>query len=148
MCLVVGIALNAKAEGGMQAIMGIPEVIGWILSYTRLAAITMSKAGMALAFNYIVFGMIIATRTTAGGEVVFDPFANVIMLVVGIFLFCFLHLVVWTLGILSAGLHALRLQFVELMMRFYEGGGESFAPLQEVRTKTFFSKNTNNIKEV
>ena len=147
-CLVVGIALNAKAEGGMQAIMGIPEVIGWILSYTRLAAITMSKAGMALAFNYIVFGMIIATRTTAGGEVVFDPFANVIMLVVGIFLFCFLHLVVWTLGILSAGLHALRLQFVELMMRFYEGGGESFAPLQEVRTKTFFSKNTNNIKEV
>ena len=70
------------------------------------------------------------------------------MLVVGIFLFCFLHLVVWTLGILSAGLHALRLQFVELMMRFYEGGGESFAPLQEVRTKTFFSKNTNNIKEV
>ena len=147
-CLVIGIALNAKAEGGMQAIMGIPEVIGWILSYTRLAAITMSKAGMALAFNYIVFGMIIATRTTAGGEVVFDPFANVIMLVVGIFLFCFLHLVVWTLGILSAGLHALRLQFVELMMRFYEGGGESFAPLQEVRTKTFFSKNTNNIKEV
>ena len=147
-CLVVGIALNAKAEGGMQAIMGIPEVIGWILSYTRLAAITMSKAGMALAFNYIVFGMIIATRTTAGGEVVFDPFANVIMLVVGIFLFCFLHLVVWTLGILSAGLHALRLQFVELMMRFYEGGGESFAPLQEVRTKTFFNKNTNNIKEV
>ncbi len=147
-CLVLGIALNAKAEGGMQAIMGIPEVIGWILSYTRLAAITMSKAGMALAFNYIVFGMIIATRTTAGGEVVFDPFANVIMLVVGIFLFCFLHLVVWTLGILSAGLHALRLQFVELMMRFYEGGGESFAPLQEVRTKTFFSKNTNNIKEV
>ena len=147
-CLVVGIALNAKAEGGMQAIMGIPEVIGWILSYTRLAAITMSKAGMALAFNYIVFGMIIATRTTAGGEVVFDPFANVIMLVVGIFLFCFLHLVVWTLGILSACLHALRLQFVELMMRFYEGGGESFAPLQEVRTKTFFSKNTNNIKEV
>ena len=147
-CLVIGIALNAKAEGGMQAIMGIPEVIGWILSYTRLAAITMSKAGMALAFNYIVFGMIIATRTTAGGEVVFDPFANVVMLVIGIFLFCFLHLVVWTLGILSAGLHALRLQFVELMMRFYEGGGESFAPLQEVRTKTFFSKNTNNIKEV
>jgi V/A-type H+-transporting ATPase subunit I len=147
-CLVVGIGLNAKAEGGMQAIMGIPEVIGWILSYTRLAAITMSKAGMALAFNYIVFGMIIATRTTAGGEVVFDPFANVVMLVIGIFLFCFLHLVVWTLGILSAGLHALRLQFVELMMRFYEGGGDSFAPLQEVRTKTFFSKNTNNIKEV
>ena len=152
-CLGVGIVLNAKAEGGMQAIMALPEVIGWILSYTRLAAITMSKAGMALAFNYIVFGMVMTTKATGtfqgGVEVLaFDPMGSVVMLIVGILLFCFLHLVVWTLGILSAGLHALRLQFVELMMRFYEGGGEAFAPLKEVRKKTFFSKNANNIKEV
>jgi V/A-type H+-transporting ATPase subunit I len=152
-CLVIGIVLNAKAEGGMQAIMSLPEVIGWILSYTRLAAITMSKAGMALAFNYIIFGMIMTTKATGnfqdGVEIVaFDPMGGAIMLIVGILLFCFLHLVVWTLGILSAGLHALRLQFVELMMRFYEGGGEAFAPLSEVRKKTFFSKNANNIKEV
>lgn len=140
-CIIVGIVLNAKAEGGMQAIMALPEVIGWVLSYTRLAAITMSKAGMALAFNYIVFGLIM------GGGATFDAFGNPVMLIVGILLFCFLHLVVWTLGILSAGLHALRLQFVELMMRFYDGGGEAFAPLEEVRKKTFFN-NTNKIKEV
>lgn len=155
--LIVGIALNSKSEGGLQAIMGIPEVIGWILSYTRLAAITMSKAGMALAFNYIVFGMIIATRTTTGTQIVdgvaqsivaFDPFNNVIMLVIGLILFGFLHLVIWTLAILSGGLHALRLQYVELMMRFYDGGGEAYAPLKEVRKKTFFSNNANKIKEV
>lgn len=145
--LIIGVALNARTEGGLQAVMGIPEVIGWILSYTRLAAITMSKAGMALAFNYIVFGMIMTTKTV-GGEVLFDPFANIIMLVIGLLLFGFLHLVIWTLAILSGGLHALRLQYVELMMRFYEGGGEAFAPLAEVRKKTFFNKNTNKIKEV
>jgi V/A-type H+-transporting ATPase subunit I len=152
-CLVVGIGLNAKAEGGMQAIMGIPEVIGWILSYTRLAAITMSKAGMALAFNYMVFGMVMATEATGTYQgtheiIAFNGFADPVMLILGIVMFCFLHLVVWTLGILSAGLHALRLQFVELMMRFFIGGGEAFAPLKEVRKKTFFSKNANNIKEV
>ncbi len=145
--MVVGIGLNVKAEGGMQAIMGLPEAIGWILSYTRLAAIAMSKAGMALAFNYIIFGMFMATKTV-DGIVYLDPMGNVVMLIIGILMFCFLHLVVWTLGILSAGVHALRLQFVELMMRFFEGGGEAFAPLKEVRKKTFFSKNANNIKEV
>ncbi len=162
--LVVGIVLNSKTEGGLQAIMGIPEVIGWILSYTRLAAITMSKAGMALAFNYIVFGMIMSTSGTGiymlNGEIVdstvegavqvmaFDPFANIIMLVIGLLLFGFLHLVIWTLAILSGGLHALRLQYVELMMRFYDGGGEAYTPLAEVRKKTFFNKNANKIKEV
>ncbi len=146
--LIIGVVLNARTEGGLQAVMGIPEVIGWILSYTRLAAITMSKAGMALAFNYIVFGMIMSTKTMVGGEVVFDPFGNIIMLVIGLLLFGFLHLVIWTLAILSGGLHALRLQYVELMMRFYEGGGDAYAPLAEVRKKTFFNKNTNKIKEV
>ena len=146
-CLVVGVGLNAKSEGMMQAVMGIPEALGWILSYTRLAAITMSKAGMALAFNYIVFGMFMATKET-GGIITFDPFSNIVMLIVGIILFCFLHLVIWTLAILSGGIHALRLQFVELMMRFFDGQGEVFAPLKEVRNKTFFSKNANKIKEV
>ncbi len=150
---VIGIVLNAKAEGGMQAIMALPEVIGWILSYTRLAAISMSKAGMALAFNYMVFGMVMATEATGTYQgtheiIAFNGFADPVMLILGIVMFCFLHLVVWTLGILSAGLHALRLQFVELMMRFFIGGGEAFAPLKEVRKKTFFSKNANNIKEV
>ena len=65
-CIVAGVAINTKAEGAMQAVMGIPEIIGQILSYTRLAAIAMSKAGMALAFNYIIFKMIIPSHTVDG----------------------------------------------------------------------------------
>ncbi len=145
--IIAGVGINIKAEGAMQAVMGIPEIIGQILSYTRLAAIAMSKAGMALAFNYIIFKMIIPSHTV-DGFIYLDYSSGIALVVVAVVMFAFLHLVVWTLGILSAGLHALRLQYVELMMRFFDGGGKRFAPLREDRDKTFFSKKTSTIKEV
>ena len=107
----------------------------------------MSKAGMALAFNYIIFKMIIPSHTV-DGLIYLDYSSGIVMVIIAIVMFAFLHLVVWTLGILSAGLHALRLQYVELMMRFFDGGGKKFAPLKEKRVKTFFSKKTSTIKEV
>ncbi len=144
--LFVGVIINSKTEGFM-AIMDLPGIIGNILSYTRLAAIAMSKAGMALAFNYIIFGMIIP-RVMVGGIYVAD-WSNIAMLALAIVMFAFLHLVVWTLAILSGGLHALRLQYVELMTKFYEGNGTEFAPLKENRIKTFFSEKAKvNTKEV
>ena len=144
-CIVAGVAINTKAEGAMQAVMGIPEIIGQILSYTRLAAIAMSKAGMALAFNYIIFKMIIPSHTV-DGLIYLDYSSGIVMVIIAIVMFAFLHLVVWTLGILSAGLHALRLQYVELMMRFFDGGGKKFAPLKEKRVKTFSAKKQAQLK--
>jgi len=126
--LVVGVAINFKAEGA-KAILEVPNVIGMILSYTRLAAIGMSKAGMAMAFNYIVFGMFMGMTDA----VVWPEWYLLIPLL--LFL-AFLHFVVWTLGILSAGLHALRLQFVELMTKFFVGGGTKYEPLIIKRFKT------------
>ena len=156
--LIVGLVINTKAEGAMTAVMAVPELIGQILSYTRLAAIAMSKAGMALAFNYIIFLMIIPKGDVMGQQVLdgvtyniagLDWTANIAFLIIAILMFGFLHLVVWTLGILSAGLHALRLQYVELMMRFFDGGGKKFAPLSEKRVKTYFGKQIKlNTKEI
>lgn len=130
MTFVIGPAIAFKKEG-IMAILDLPGIIGNILSYTRLAAIGMSKAGMAMAFNYIVFGMII--NIEAGSP---EP----IMVIIGLLLFSFLHLVIWTLAILSAGLHALRLQFVELMTKFYDGGGVLYEPLKVKRIKTILTK--------
>ena len=131
--LLIGIVINAKAEGVMKVVIELPDTVGNILSYTRLVAIGMSKAGMALAFNYISIGMI------AGG------LDGILGLIVGFVAFVFFQLMIWTLGIMSAGLHALRLQLVEFMVRFYEGDGTEFTPLKIKRNKTVSSN--KNVKE-
>lgn len=131
--LLIGVVINAKAEGAMKVVIELPDTVGNILSYTRLVAIGMSKAGMALAFNYISIGMI------AGG------LDGILGLIVGFVAFVFFQLMIWTLGIMSAGLHALRLQLVEFMVRFYEGDGTEFAPLKIKRNKTVSSN--KNVKE-
>ena len=87
---------------------------------------------MALAFNYIALGMIagINPDPAQAGEV------SVIMVIIGLLIFAFLHLMIWTLAILSGGLHALRLQLVEFMIKFYEGEGTMFTPLKFKHIKT------------
>ena len=130
--IAIGAVIVAKSEGAMSILIETVDAFGNILSYTRLVAIGMSKAGMALAFNYIAFGMIagIDPNPAVASEV------GIVMLVVALLLFCVLHLMIWTLAILSGGLHALRLQLVEFMIKFYEGEGTEFTPLKIKHIKT------------
>jgi V/A-type H+-transporting ATPase subunit I len=119
--LAVGALLAIKGEGG-KAIIELPEVMSNVLSYTRLIAIGMSKAGMALAFNFIALELI----APGGG----------IMLLLGLLVFIVGHLMIFILAIISAGLHSIRLQYVELFTKFYEGGGLEFNPLKVIRKHT------------
>ncbi|MDR0334672.1 MAG: V-type ATP synthase subunit I [Methanomassiliicoccaceae archaeon] len=121
--IVAGAATTMKKEGG-AAIMELPGLMGNILSYARLTAIGMSKAGMALAFNYLGLVMF---ATEVGG--VMGIVCGALILIVG-------HLMIFTLAILSAGLHSLRLQYVEMMSKFFGGGGKEYEPLEIKRKNT------------
>jgi len=123
--IIPGVIMAYVGEGG-GALLELPGLMSNIMSYTRLAAIGMSKAGLVFAFNTLAFEIIIDVR----GDV--DPIMAIIALVV----FIVGQLMVWILGIISAGIHSVRLHYVELFQKFYEGGGVKFDPLHIERKIT------------
>ncbi len=105
--------------------MGFFELTGYIgdwLSYARLLALGLATAGMAMAFN-IVAELLPSLVPYVG--VVLAP----VILVVA-------HLINLLLQALGAGVHALRLQYVEFFGRFYDGGGRRYTPFQIERKYT------------
>ena len=129
--LVVGIGMAYKGEGS-GAILELPGLMGNIISYTRLAAIGMSKAGLALAFNTIAFEVMWGHDFHVLGS----NSGDTVMLIAALGIFLVGHLTIFILAIISAGLHSLRLHYVEFFMKFYEGGGVEFKPLKVIRKYT------------
>lgn len=109
---ILAVVMLIWGEGAI-AILELPKIFSNALSYTRLTAVALSKAGMTLAVTTFAFVEVDAHHWALNG-------------VFGAVLILFGFAVILLLGILSGGLHAMRLQFVEFFGWFYEGGGRRF----------------------
>jgi len=126
--VVIGLIQLLYASGPV----GFFDITGYVgdwLSYARLLALGLATAGMALAFNVV---------SSLLGEMI--PFVGI---VITILLLLVLHVVNLAISALGAGVHSLRLQYVEFFNRFYEGGGSMFTPFQTKRTYTQLKKDKN-----
>jgi V/A-type H+-transporting ATPase subunit I len=161
---VVGLAgLAAFGVGFVALIVGegllaveVLQALVNVLSYARLMAVLLAKAGLAFVVNLLAFG---AVETEKGefhfiaiegyadpathGEVMFAGLMNaggglvgVVGLLAGVVLLVVGHLFVFALGIISAGLQGVRLEYVEFFGKFYDGGGRSYDPFGYSRDHT------------
>ena len=110
-----------KAIGGLASLYDITGYISDLLSYSRLLALGLTTGVMAQVFNMLA---------TMMGTNVLGIVFMVVIFIVG-------HLVNIGLNALGAYVHTMRLQYVEMFSKFYEGGGKEFEP---------FSLNTKYIK--
>ncbi|MFB6207626.1 MAG: V-type ATP synthase subunit I [Haloglomus sp.] len=148
---VFGIGLVLLLAG--EPIEGVEflNVLVNVLSYTRLAAVLLAKAGMAFVVNLLFFGVYV-THTDHGNawhfgiggmpevgetvhghevtEIMFGGLSHgpIVAVLGGIVILVLGHALVLALGITSAGLQAVRLEYVEFFGKFYEGGGDEYEP--------------------
>jgi V/A-type H+-transporting ATPase subunit I len=130
-----------------------------VLSYTRIAAVLLAKAAMAFVVNLLVFGVYITMdhgdevwhfgiggmpevgSMSHGHEVVGHMFGGLVHsgiagVLAGILILVIGHILVLALGVTSAGLQGVRLEYVEFFGKFYEGGGRKYMPFGYEREYT------------
>jgi V/A-type H+-transporting ATPase subunit I len=145
---LVGFVLVAFGEGAEGLVETPTYGFAHILSYTRIAAVLLAKAGMAFVVNLLVFGayehheevhfMTGGYHVPEGAEVLFGGIfhAGVVGVLAGLVILLVGHTLVLALGVTSAGLQTVRLEYVEFFSKFYEGGGERYQPFGYSRTHT------------
>jgi V/A-type H+-transporting ATPase subunit I len=156
------VAGEVKHLGVAGVLIGVLEslsVLSDALSYTRIAAVLLAKAGMAFVVNLLFFGVYVTGEgshaawhfglghmphvgdTYHGHEVTSIMFPGLVHsgiagLLGGLLILVIGHLLVLALGITSAGLQAVRLEYVEFFGKFYDGGGEEYEPFGYERSYT------------
>jgi V/A-type H+-transporting ATPase subunit I len=125
--VAIGLILRLLHAGPL-GFFDITGFVGDWLSYARLLALGLATAGMALAFNIVA-----------------KLFADMIPIqIIGVIVMSILLILMHTINLglqaLGAGVHSLRLQYVEFFNRFYEGGGHKFKPFSMKRRYTTMKK--------
>ncbi len=152
--ILLGLVMLIKGEGGIGALES-PNAVVNVVSYTRIAAVLLAKAAMAFAVNLLVFGAYedpdgavhfmlghgpeyVASHYGGEATVMFPGLfsAGIAGVLGGILVLIAGHVLVLALGVTSAGLQAVRLEYVEFFGKFYEGGGAKYEPFGYKRTHT------------
>ncbi len=95
---------------GLGSLYDITGYASDLMSFSRLMALGLTTAAMSQVFNQL---------STLGGNSIVGTLMMFVIFVAG-------HLVNFALNALGAYVHTLRLQYVELFSKFYEGGGKPF----------------------
>lgn len=101
-----------KIAGGLGGLYNITSYFSDILSYSRILALSLATGVVGMVMNMLA-------------EMVQG---NVIGFVFSILIYIVGHIFNLVLGLLSAYVHACRLQYIEFYGKFYEGGGTIFKP--------------------
>jgi len=112
--------IYAIKGGGIMGIIEVIESASGMASYIRIMAVGLAGAIFADAINGIVV-------MAAGGE----GKMTAIGLILGIFVGVLLHALNFVIAAFSPTIHALRLNFVEFFMRFYETGTKEYRPFHK-----------------
>lgn len=121
--IIIGLGILIPSEGPL-APLEIISLFANMMSYTRLAVVSVAKGAVALAFNTMLLPLVIG----AG--------ANALTIIIGFVLLFLAHAMVLILGAMSAGIQAIRLNYVEFFLKFYKGGGVLFSPFGARKAKT------------
>lgn len=110
-----------RLGGGLYALYNnVSGYLSDILSYSRLLALGLATGSIAEVINMM-------------GTLPENKIAKAILLIV---VFVFGHALNMAINLLGAYVHTVRLQFVELLPKFYEGGGRAMKPFA-MNTKYF-----------
>jgi V/A-type H+-transporting ATPase subunit I len=153
----IGLVLLAIGEP-IEAVEFLNVLVN-VLSYTRIAAVLLAKAGMAFTVNLLFFGVYVTGHGQDaewhfglghmphvgdmyhGHEVTEIMFGGLVhgdaaTLLIGLVVLVLGHALVLALGVTSAGLQAIRLEYVEFFGKFFEGGGRPYEPFGYERNYT------------
>lgn len=113
---------------GVKSLYDITGYVSDLLSFSRLMALGLTTAAMGAVFNLL---------GTLGGKGIGGILLMLIIFPIG-------HAISFALNALGAYVHTLRLQYVELFSKFYDGGGREF---KSFSIKNKYVELKNDIKE-
>ncbi|MDY6771056.1 MAG: V-type ATP synthase subunit I [Candidatus Nanohaloarchaea archaeon] len=111
--MVTAVAMLAKGEG-IQGIVEIPSLLSNILSYLRIFGVMVAAIALAKVVNSLASPML-ATGTLLGLS------GGTLILMVG-------HTMNTFIKIIEGFLQGIRLHYVEMFMKFFDGGGRPYNP--------------------